>query len=104
MALAYDAQQIRKVLENPSLPAQVGAANREQMLRMLGAAVSSDYPRLEKNLKQFALGIIELQNVTSGAAELQYVGALFQLGSMIPWDRLGADGSSHSGLGRNKKL
>ncbi len=103
MALAYDAQQIRKVLENPSLPAQVGAANREQMLRMLGAAVSSDYPRLEKNLKQFALGIIEFQNVTSGQAELQYIVALYQLGAMIPWDRLGAGGDGgRAGIGRGK--
>ena len=103
MALAYDAQQIRKVLENPSLPIQVGAANREQMLRMLGAAVSSDYPRLEKNLKQYALGIIEFQNVTSGQAELQYIVALYQLGSMIPWDKLGSVGeksSGRAGIGR----
>jgi len=88
MALAYDAQQIRKVLENSSLPAQVGAANREQMLRMLSVAVSSDYPRLERNLKQYALGIIELQNVTAGQAELQYLISLFQLGQMIDWSRL----------------
>lgn len=88
MALAYDAQQIRKVLESSSLPAQVGAANREQMLRMLSVAVSSDYPRLERNLKQYALGVIELQNVAAGQAELQYLVALFQLGAMIDWSRL----------------
>ncbi len=99
MALAYDAQQIRKVLENPSLPAQVGAANREQMLRTLGVAVSSDYPRLERNLKQFALGIIEFQNVTAGQAELQYIVALYQLGAMIPWDRLDTAGVSGRGGG-----
>ncbi len=97
LALAYDAQQIRKVLENPSLPAQVGAANREQMLRLLEVAVSSDYPRLERNLKQFALGVIELQNVSAGQAELQYIVALYQLGSMIPWDRLG---QGFAGIGR----
>lgn len=88
LALAYDAQQIIKALENPALPAQVGAQNREQMLRQLGAAVSSDYPRLDRNLKQYTLGIIELQNVTAGNAELQYVIALYQLGAMIPWDKL----------------
>lgn len=106
MALAYDAQQIRKVLENPALPAQVGAANREQMLRKLGASVSSDYPRLEKNLKQFALGIIEFQNVTSGQAELQYIVALYQLGSMIPWDKLEVTAvlPGRAGLGRAAAL
>lgn len=107
MALAYDAQQIRKVLENPALPIQVGATNREQMLRLLDVAVSSDYPRLEKNLKQFALGTIELQNVTAGQAELQYIVALFQLGSMIPWDKLSAGSDtarSGIGTGRGRQL
>ena len=92
MALAYDAQQIRRALENPNLPAQVGALNREQMLKKLGVAVSSDYPRLEQNVKRFTLGIIELQNVTSGQTEWTYVNALFQLGSQIPWDQLGGTG------------
>lgn len=105
MALAYDAQQIRRVLENPALPTQVGAANREQMLRMLGVAVSSDYPRLERNLKQFALGIIEFQNTTAGRAELQYVVALYQLGAMIPWDRLEVGGSANrAGIGKRGQL
>ncbi len=110
MALAYDAQQIRKVLENASLPAQVGAANREQMLRLLNVAVSSDYPRLEKNLKQYALGVIELQNVASGNAESQYLGALYQLGAMIDWARLvpsptstGISRTRQSGIGRDSR-
>lgn len=88
MALAFDAQQIRASLENPSLPAQIGAANREQMLRQLGVAVTSDYPRLEQNLKQYVLGVVELPNVTAGQTELSFITALYQLGVMIPWDKL----------------
>ena len=91
LALAYDAQQIRKALENPSLPAQVGATNREQMLQTLGVAVSSDYPRLERSLKQYTLGITEFRNIPVGQEELQYIFALYQLGNMVPWpnsDRL----------------
>lgn len=102
LALAYDAQQIRKVLENPTLPAQIGVSNREQMLRTLNVAVSSDYPRLEKNLKQFVLGIIEFQNVTPGNTEVQYIWSLNQLGAQIPWDKLGVEG--HAGLGGRRKL
>lgn len=90
MALAYDAQQIRRTLEHPSLPAQVGAANREQMLKLLGVAVNSDYPRLELNLKQYTLGIVELPNVTAGQTELAYVTALYQLGAQIDWAKLGS--------------
>ena len=94
MALAYDAQQIRRALENPSLPVQVGAANREQMLRKLGVAVTSDYPRLEQNLKQYTLGVIELPNVTAGQTEMAFVAALYQLGSQIPWDKLRGNGKA----------
>jgi hypothetical protein len=97
-ALAWDAQQIRKALETPSLPAQVGAVNREQMLKQLGVAVTSDYPRLEINVKRYALGIIEFPNVTAGNTELAYITALYQLGSAITWDKLGLDST-----GRNSK-
>jgi hypothetical protein len=103
MALAYDAQQIRKALENPNLPAQVGAANREQMLKKLNVAVSSDYPRLESNLKRFTLGIIELPNVTAGQTELTYIAALYQLGVMIPWDQLGNISGKVTGIGGGRR-
>lgn len=99
LALAYDAQQIRRSLEDPTLPAQVGVANREQMLKKLGAAVSSDYPRLERSLKQYALGVIELPNVTPGQTELQYLAALFQLGNSVPWGKLG---QMDSGIGSRR--
>jgi hypothetical protein len=96
-ALAYDAQQIRKALETPTLPAQVGAVNREQMLKQLGVAVTSDYPRLEQSVKQYVLAIIELSNVTAGQAEIDYLTALWQLGSAITWDKLGLDSSGRAG-------
>lgn len=88
-ALAFDAQRIKEILENPTLPAQIGAPNREQMLKMLGVAVPSDYVRLERNVTRYALAVLELQKLTSGAEELQFLTALMMLGSQIPWDRLG---------------
>lgn len=88
-ALAFDAQRIKEILENPTLPAQIGAPNREQMLKMLGVAVPSDYVRLERNVTRYALAVLELQNLTSGQEELQFLTALMMLGSQIPWDRLG---------------
>lgn len=106
-ALAYDAQQIRKALENPNLPAHIGAVNRDQMLKQLGVAVTSDYPRLEANVKRYALGIIEFPNVTAGNTELSYITALFQLGSAITWDKLGLDSSGRSskptGIGAKRR-
>ena len=87
MALAYDAMKVKEVLENPTLPSQVGAVNREQMLKMFGAAVSSDYVRLEQNLTRFTLAIMGYPSVTADA-ELGYLTSLLMLGAQIPWDRL----------------
>jgi hypothetical protein len=100
MALAYDAQEIRKVLDNATLPSQIGVANREQMLKKLRAAVSSDYPRLERNIKQYVLGVINLKNITPGRPELQYLVALYQLGVMIDFEKVASGNSHQSGIGR----
>lgn len=91
-AVGYDATKIKESLENSRLPAMTGAANRDQMLRQLGVAVSATYPRLETNLTRFALAVLRVKDVPAGREELQYFGALFMLGSQIPWDQLGAEG------------
>lgn len=91
-ALAYDATQIKETLTNPRLPAMIGAANREQMLKQLGVAVSPTYPRLEQNLTRFVLAILHAQDQPAGSEEIQYFGSMYMLGSQIPWDQLGASG------------
>jgi hypothetical protein len=91
-ALAYDASKIKEALENSRLPALIGAANREQMLRQLGVAISATYPRLETNLTRFILSIMQVKDQPAGNEELQYFGTLFMLGSQIPWDQLGESG------------
>ena len=83
-ALAYDASKIKGTLENLRLPALTGAANRDQMLKQLGVAVSATYPRLETNLTRFVLAVMRAKDQPSGNEELQYFGALFMLGSQIP--------------------
>lgn len=103
-ALAYDAAKIRETLSNVRLPALIGVANRDQMLRQLGVAVSATYPRLEKNLIRFVLSIMQVENQpAAGNEELEYFGALFMLGSQIPWDQLGGGSGGHgkklSGIG-----
>lgn len=87
-ALAYDATRIKGVLQNPSLPASIGAANREQMLKMLNVSVGSDYVRLEQNITRFALAIMEFNKIADPNDELMYLGAMVQLGAFIPWDKL----------------
>lgn len=91
-ALAYDAVQIKKTLEDPRLPSMIGAANRDQMLKTLGVAVSSTYPRLESNLTRFVLAVMQAKDVPGGNEELQYFGTLQMLGSQIPWGELGGRG------------
>lgn len=99
VALAYDASRIKETLGNPRLPALIGAANRDQMLRQLGVAVSATYPRLETNLTRFVLAVMQAQDQPAGPEELQYFGALFMLGSQIPWDQLGSGMGRPTGIG-----
>jgi hypothetical protein len=87
-ALAYEALNIKTVLENASLPASLGAINKEQMLKMLKADISSDYVRLESNITRFMLSIMELSKITAGPQEQVYLGAMLQLGLSIQWDKL----------------
>jgi len=100
-ALALDANRIKDVLENPTLPSQVGATNREQMLKMLKVDVSADYVRLERNITRYALSIMEFIKVPAGQSELSYIMALFQLGTAIPWDKLSNHKEDRPGKGSN---
>lgn len=98
-ALAYDANQIKKTLEDPRLPSMIGVANRDQMLKQLGVSVSSTYPRLELNLTRFVLACMQAKDQPAGKEELQYYGTLYMLGSQIPWAELGGRGTSVTGIG-----
>lgn len=99
-ALAYEASEIKKSLEDPRLPALIGVANREQMLKKLGVAVPATYPRLETNLTRYVLAVMNLEDQAAGQEELSYLGALFMLGNQIDWSQLGGGRSvSYSDLG-----
>lgn len=100
-AMAYDANEIRKVImEETRLPALIGAANRDQMLKQLGVAVNPTYPRLEVNLVRYTLAIFQLKDQPSGLDEVDYIKALWSLGNQITWDQLsGASANTVSNLG-----
>lgn len=89
-ALAYDATRIMGILENKDLPTQVGAANKDQMLKDLGVSVGADIVKTEQSLTRYALAIMSLAKVAPGNDELAYLSAMVQLGATIPWDKLGA--------------
>lgn len=102
-ALAYDATRIMNILEDPSLPSQVGASTREQMLKDLGVAVGPEIVRTERTITQYALAIMSLPKVTA-ESELAYLAALIQLGATIPWDKLEMTRSDvPTGIGRPGK-
>ncbi len=105
-ALAYDANRIKSVLEETTLPAAIGATNREQMLKMLGITVGADYVRLERSVTRFVLAIMELPKVSSGNEELSYLAAMITLGASIPWDKLpdGHTTPGRAGLGKRPPL
>ena len=102
-ALAYEANRVKEILQQPGLPAMIGAPNREQMLKKLGVAIPATYPRLEQNLTQFVLGIVKVDDQAAGDEELRYFGALFMLSSQIDWNLLkGVAGArAKAGLGRS---
>lgn len=87
-ALAYEANQIKAMLENPRLPTLCGVATRDLLLKKLGVSVPATYPRLETNVTRFALGIMQAERIPSGNDELQYFGTMYMLGANIPWAEL----------------
>jgi hypothetical protein len=96
-AMAYEAQKIKEVLENPKLPGLVGAENRERMLKILGVDVAGDYVRLERNLVQYIVAIMEYPKTTQDQSEVIYLNAMLQLGSSIPWSKLIEVKTGHGG-------
>jgi hypothetical protein len=88
-ALAFRSNEIRKALENPQLPAMIGTANREQMLKKLGVGVTASYARLETNIVKYVLSFIEAKNIAAGDEEVRYFSALYMLGTQIDWNQLG---------------
>ena len=103
-ALAYDALNIKQTLMNDGLPAMIGAPNRDQMLRMLDAAVPATYPRMEINVTRYVLAIMQIKDVPSGNEGLQYFNALYGLGSQIAWDQVtGPLAKGPTGIGDNGK-
>ncbi|MFZ2205102.1 MAG: hypothetical protein WAV23_00725 [Minisyncoccia bacterium] len=98
-ALAYDATRIMGILKDPTLPAQVGSSNKEQMLKELGVNVGADLVRTEQGVTRFTLAIMSLPKVAADA-ELAYFSALIQLGATIPWDKL----TNTTGAGIGKKM
>jgi hypothetical protein len=87
-ALAYDSNQIRKFLDDPRLPALIGAVNRDQMIKKIGITISSNYARQEQNLVKYVLGFMQSKDVTK-EAEAAYFSALHMLGSQLDWGVLG---------------
>jgi len=92
-ALAYEATRIKNVLEEPTLPAAIGATSKDQMLKMLSISVGSDYVRMEYNITRYVLGLMNLSKVAAGNEELSYLTALYNLGMAIAWDKLGISSS-----------
>lgn len=104
-ALAYDATRIMGILNDPTLPGQVGAGTKDQMLKELGITVGADIVRTEQAVTRYCLAIMSLPKVTSDV-ELAYLAALVQLGSTIPWDKLvvsAPTATGKAGLGRRER-
>lgn len=87
-AALCQANALQEILQDPTLPAKLGAANPEQMLLELGVGVTGADTQVESNLVQFVMAVIQAKNLTGGNTELRYFDELWQLGHQIPWNRL----------------
>lgn len=93
-ALAADIIEVREFIEKPELMAAVGAGSRDEMLKVLGVAVSADVVRAERTTVQYALALLELDKIPEPQLPA-YVVTMKQLGATIPWARLrGTDGKT----------
>ena len=86
-ALAYDSTRIMGILSDPTLPAQIGANTKDQMIKELGITVGADIVRTEQSLTRYTLAIMSLSKVAADA-ELGYIAAMYQLGQTIQWDKI----------------
>jgi hypothetical protein len=102
-ALGADALRIREVLDEPNLPALVGAASRDQMIRSLGISVGAEYVRTEHNVTRFALSVVAIPKVGSGDEELAYLSQLDQLGKTIPWGDLESKAAASARKGKSRE-
>ena len=87
-ALAYEANEIKKMIENPRLPILCGVPSRDLLLKKLNIGVPATYPRMEQNLSRYVLGIMQSDKVAAGVEETKYFSTLFVLGNQIPWSDL----------------
>lgn len=87
-AMAYDFMQIKRVLSDQSLPATIGAANREQMFKKLGLAVSSNLIDAEANITNYVINFARVGQQVGGI-EVYFYDQLYQLGLSIDWSQLG---------------
>lgn len=88
-AMACDYNRVKKILNDPELPARIGVAGREQLFKKLGIDVSSSLIRTENDLVQFILGMASADEQLTSESEAAYYNALYNLGSHINWADLG---------------
>jgi hypothetical protein len=88
VALAYDASKVKEVLEDPELPANIGAVNKDQMLKKLGIDIGSEYIDLERNITQYGLSVTRFPKMAGSPDEIVYLQALLRLGMQINWEKL----------------
>lgn len=97
-ALAFEATQIKELLGKPEIMGLVGATTRELMLKELGIDVSANFISMEHSVVKYVLAVGELSKQAKGSQqEQQYLQSLYQLGAVIPWEKLLTEGKvAHS--------
>lgn len=86
-AMAYEGLKIKETLERLELPALMGAANRELMLKQLGIDLTNADVRAERNVARYVIFVATTVNTAlPGGQEGPVLESLYNLGQTImPW-------------------
>ncbi len=85
--MAYEGLKIKETLERPELPALMGAANRELMLKQLGVDLTNADVRAERNVARYVIFVATTVNTAlPGGQEGPVLESLYNLGqTILPW-------------------
>ncbi len=89
-AIACEYRDLQEILNNDSLPAYLGVATREQMLKKLDIGVGASLIRMERDLVRLLLAYASSDS-QSPDQESSYYYACHMVGAQIPWNHLGIE-------------
>ncbi len=87
LAIQGEYESFMRILNNPELPASVGAVDRDNVMKMLGLDAKAAIVRAAPYIAQFVLNMVEVENLAK-PSELRFFIDLHRLTMQIDWSTL----------------